>query len=66
VTEAAPDPSADDDRELRTLALRILLLLDAGYALAVAAAAMVWPPAALGVAAAFLVVQAIVLMRRPL
>lgn len=42
----------------------IVTLLDASYALAVAAAAMIWPPAALAVAALYLLGQAILADRR--
>lgn len=42
----------------------ITLLIDASYALAVAAAAMVFPPLALAVAALYLLGQAILLDRR--
>lgn len=42
----------------------IRLLIDASYALAVAGAAMIWPPLALVVAGLYLGVQAIVADRR--
>lgn len=42
----------------------ITVLIDASYALAVAGAAMIWPPSALIVAAAYLLGQAVLADRR--
>ena len=42
----------------------ITLLIDASYALAVAGAALFWPPLALGVAAVYLLGQAVLADRR--
>ena len=42
----------------------ITLLIDASYALAVAAAAMIWPPLALAVAGLYMLGQAVLADRR--